>query len=497
MITSTSLVEKFWFALKENWGYIWGKYGQLWTSSAQESATDEMAVQYGRQWIGHTVSDCSGLGYWAFKELGGYVFHGSNTMWNQYVTERCELKDGKRVDGKPMYPGDPVFRKKLKDGVICRHHVGYYVGEYNGQPMVIEAKGTIDGVCTNIKGLFPDRKNDGKGRGLESWHETAHWLNVDYGNGTVYETLPILKKGYSGEYVKTLQTKLNENGASLEVDGKFGSKTEAAVMLYQEKQGLKKDGIVGNKTWESLGVITIRENNAAVSTVDIPENANPETLTDPERYIWVQLMNTIGNPYGTAGLMGNLFAESGLHANNLQNNGNKALDMDDQMFTEAVDLKAYTREQFVNDGYGYGLAQWTYSTRKERLYDFMESAGKSIGDLEGQVSFLLTELCAYKQVMEELTNAQSVREASDAVLLKFEKPRDQSEENQQRRASYGQKYFDKYCEKTSDSDADADSDTAVEYKKINLISLDREILQKIYDHASSLANLVKPFVTIV
>ncbi len=58
--------------------------------------------------------------------------------------------------------------------------------------------------------------------------------------------------GSSGSDVKKLQEALNKNGYSLEVDGKFGPKTQAAVKSYQKKKGLKVDGVVGEKTWGSL-----------------------------------------------------------------------------------------------------------------------------------------------------------------------------------------------------------------------------------------------------
>lgn len=45
---------------------------------------------------------------------------------------------------------------------------------------------------------------------------------------------------------------MNSQGYSLQVDGKFGSKTQAAVKDYQKKQGLSVDGIVGNNTWGAL-----------------------------------------------------------------------------------------------------------------------------------------------------------------------------------------------------------------------------------------------------
>lgn len=62
-----------------------------------------------------------------------------------------------------------------------------------------------------------------------------------------------LRKGDSGADVKELQELLNDllyNAG--EPDGKFGSKTEAAVKLYQRDNKLTADGICGAKTWEAL-----------------------------------------------------------------------------------------------------------------------------------------------------------------------------------------------------------------------------------------------------
>ena len=59
--------------------------------------------------------------------------------------------------------------------------------------------------------------------------------------------------GSSGDDVIELQKLLKNNGYSdLAVDGKFGPKTQAAVKSYQEANGLKVDGIVGNNTWGAL-----------------------------------------------------------------------------------------------------------------------------------------------------------------------------------------------------------------------------------------------------
>lgn len=120
--------------------------------------------------------------------------------------------------------------------------------------------------------------------------------------------------------------------------------------------------------------------------------------------------------------------------------------MADAEYTELVDKGVYTN--FANDRAGYGLAQWTHPDRKPKLLEHVKSLGKSIGDLEAQLSFLMKELSgSYKGVLNVLKTAASVQAASDVVLTQFERPADQSAAVKSKRASYGQKYFDKYVQK--------------------------------------------------
>lgn len=140
-IKTADLIAKFQYALDNHWGYILSTAGELWTQAKQNAATGETAKAYGSRWIGHYVADCSGLFSWAFKQLGGYMYHGSNTMWNKYCTAQGKLVNGARSDGKELKPGTAVF--VLKNG-SDRSHVGLYIG--NGT--VIEASGTQTGVIT-------------------------------------------------------------------------------------------------------------------------------------------------------------------------------------------------------------------------------------------------------------------------------------------------------------------------------------------------------------
>ncbi len=63
---------------------------------------------------------------------------------------------------------------------------------------------------------------------------------------------PILRRNSRGTDVVRLQKILNSTlrpSPGLLTDGKFGSKTEAAVVAFQRENRLKDDGIVGSKTW--------------------------------------------------------------------------------------------------------------------------------------------------------------------------------------------------------------------------------------------------------
>lgn len=167
----------------------------------------------------------------------------------------------------------------------------------------------------------------------------------------------------------------------------------------------------------------------------------PKEIKDPQKYIWDYLIRQIGNEYGVAGLMGNIKAESGLKPKNLQNTFEKKLGMDDETYTAAVDSGAY--KNFITDSAGFGLCQWTSSNRKRGLFEMRN--GRSIGNIDLQLEFLWKELTtSYKGVLNVLKTAKSVREASDIVLTKFERPKDQSENAKIKRASYGDEFYKKY-----------------------------------------------------
>jgi N-acetylmuramoyl-L-alanine amidase len=162
-----------------------------------------------------------------------------------------------------------------------------------------------------------------------------------------------------------------------------------------------------------------------------------------EEMIWNFLKSKGLNDYAVAGIWGNLKRESAFCPDNLQNSYEKKYGFSDAEYTAAVDSGTYGN--FIHDSAGYGLAQWTYWSRKKALYDRAKAAGVSIADLNMQLAFLWEEIQGYKQVMNVLNNAGSVQAASDAVMTGYEKPADQSEAAKQVRRDYSQEGFDRYA----------------------------------------------------
>jgi len=65
----------------------------------------------------------------------------------------------------------------------------------------------------------------------------------------------VLKQGSTGTQVRTMQTRLKAWGYYTgSVDGIFGPKTRAAVIYFQQRNGLAVDGIVGARTAAALGI---------------------------------------------------------------------------------------------------------------------------------------------------------------------------------------------------------------------------------------------------
>lgn len=143
---------------------------------------------------------------------------------------------------------------------------------------------------------------------------------------------------------------------------------------------------------------------------------------------------------GIAGVMSNINFESGFLSTNLENKYEQILGYNDQSYTAAVDNGSYNN--FANDSAGYGLCQWTYSTRKAALLNSAKSNGVSIGDVGNQISFLFRELKngysgLYNAIM---SGSESVDSIASNFCHNFENPANHTQCDTTR-VSYARSYY--------------------------------------------------------
>jgi hypothetical protein len=266
MISGRARVSKVREAYDEKWGYIWGARGQTWTQAQQDRATRAMTVKHGQKWVGRKVADCSGLIKWAMRELGGDIYHGSNTMFNQ-CTEIGPLAGEVRIR-----IGTAVFQNTNGK----RGHVGIY----SGGGMVIEEHGTQAGIIKSP---------------IATWDEWGVLPGTDVSDGIweIFNILPMdtLSKGAKGELVKWLQRGLIEAGYDVGedgADGVYGRETVSAVRAFQYDHSLASDGVVGAKTWAAIKAVVDDDEPNEDKPVEAPdEPQEPEdawgTLTDAQK----------------------------------------------------------------------------------------------------------------------------------------------------------------------------------------------------------------------
>lgn len=128
--------------------------------------------------------------------------------------------------------------------------------------------------------------------------------------------------------------------------------------------------------------------------------------------------------YGSAAIVANIYAESNMDSENLENIYNSRWKITNKEYVQKVDTTAYN----FNDGAGFGLCQWTYRSRKVALQEYAKFVGKSIGDAQMQMEFIMLELKNdYKSLLTKLQNSKDVEMLTKAVMVDYERPADVSE----------------------------------------------------------------------
>lgn len=264
-------------------------------------------------------------------------------------------------------------------------------------------------------------------------------------------------------------------GNSYPANGSISDRGIYTIVREKNGWGLLKSGA----GWIDLQYTMVYKRNDTPTTSDSTESVISQDVSkltsinlpgnSVEEKIWNFLLQEFNNnQYAAAGIMGNLYAESGLLANNLQNSYEKSLGFTDATYTLAVNNGTY--KNFVKDSAGYGLAQWTYWSRKEKLLNFAKEKNTSIGDLGMQLQFLVKELKeSFSSLYNSLKTVSSLFDAASSFMLKFEAPADQSTDSQKRRASYAKVYYDRYYK--GDSNAGTSTLTVPSYANSSKVML--------------------------
>lgn len=228
---------------------------QLGTS---ENPPGSNRIRYNDWYWGEGVSGDNYPYCMAFVCCGFYETGLSKLFYDGKKTASCTAlmnwakRKGYFVTGN-YRKGDVLFYDW--DGVKAdSEHTGIYTGEKEGSRYAV-----IEGNAGDKVDRFLRPVNQIIGAFRPQWTDEAG-TDISETPSVLVSGLDELKKGSVGEQVKTLQAMLVYKGYSCGrhgpkkdgVDGEFGDDTQLAVLRFQNKNGLERDGICGVRTWTRL-----------------------------------------------------------------------------------------------------------------------------------------------------------------------------------------------------------------------------------------------------
>ncbi|MEA4888871.1 MAG: peptidoglycan-binding protein [Clostridiaceae bacterium] len=153
--TAAGLTEFAFKALNENWGYVYGTYGQTITQALIDGKRNQYPSVYAEimsdgqtayvnaaDWIGHRGADCVGL-------IKAYLWWQSDSLNPKYNADQDRSANG--MYNAATVKGPISTLPNIHGALVCRDgHIGVYIG--NGE--VIESRGVEYGV---VKTKLSDR----------------------------------------------------------------------------------------------------------------------------------------------------------------------------------------------------------------------------------------------------------------------------------------------------------------------------------------------------
>ena len=263
-IPVSALYEYCEMMLHDKWGYIWGTAGVKCTQATINTAIDrhpstaDITKKYGPKWLGHIVTDCSGVMVYIWGKFGKTIPHGSSSMVSKKYIVDCS---------DTPYPGYAALVDPTPE-TDDNNHIGIVSkdGKY-----VYEAKGTQYGfVKSELKktkfnkfGRFSDVAYDATDDQQEEdpmdASDTMYLATVTTKSGRLH-----MRAGPGTSYQSILMI---PKGETVEVLAEYDTGWDC----------IRYDNRIGYASAEFLTPI-----NAPESAQDRPQNADEETPTDPE-----------------------------------------------------------------------------------------------------------------------------------------------------------------------------------------------------------------------
>lgn len=240
----------------------------------------------------------------------------------------------------------------------------------------------------------------------------------------------------NGTYIKLKHSKMID-GTKYNFYSVYANLQSGSVTLKKGDK-VKKGDVIGKAG---------KTGDAVISQVHFEFHNEDDTPIDPtnlfiectsgdlygdtnEEKIWFYFRNLGYSEVATAAAMGNLKTESTLESQIVQGDipmSNYSID-----YTNNVDSGKISRNDFVNNGPGgggYGLAQWTSPGRKNDLYSYKKKEKTSIGDLQMQLGYLMTEIngsewtsSKYKNTWKNASKLSQLDSSTTAFCTGFERP---------------------------------------------------------------------------
>ena len=306
---------------------------------------------------------------------------------------------------------------------------------------------------SNYQSLISDLSSNWKGASFDNLNSKASEFYSEFGD-TISKEMEAFANACNlyeeyQEAKSSLDTaRSNYNKSVSNGDSSSASTYNSQVDSYTTKLNSLKTEInsylsqAGSSKLEATslsGTTTTTSGGDTTTTNSDTTSSNLVGSTNEEK-VWNYLISKGFSKEGAAGIMGNLKQESNMRPDNVQNN----MGYSDEDYTNGIKNGTITRESFMNDKRGYGIAQWTYYTRKAALYDYL--GPENIDSLSGQLDFMLSEMSS------SLTSQMKSATDSGSAAVTFHNVYEQSaDKSMSTRKNYASGIYGTYANSNSDA----------------------------------------------